>query len=510
MFTTTTTVASALLFASSVVGALQHGPQPLKIPREAVPILSQPNYLSHISFPDDAQSLSRAAMPTTSPPSTTFPNTTLPIPNNDNNLLDAQARIVGGHIVSTAPRWMVSLQTYKTDSAAFCHICGGSLIAPNLVVTAGHCLGAFNRACLGGVSFNHSNDFNCYEIDDFFAHPSWNATTLFADVALVRLKTSVPNPTLLPLNRNPQAGNLRSPVVVLGWGVDETNTVSGVLKSLDETVIGQAECSVWEPPVETPVSMTKICTYSNFADSSACAGDSGGPLLNTLDPLRASLVGIVSFGGQCGQHTPNVYTRIGAPEIHQWIDSIANGLNGSIVGWGAWSGWSVCDCNSGKMSRNRNCNGQLTQCVGVAKQMMPCAQTCNAAFKPNISAGEWSNWGPCNCTANQRRRDCKGPGTKGNICSGSPTEFCTNGCTNPRLAGTSECSVTCGGGVRSDSPNAEPCNTQPCWAVSKSGFSQSSQDVQSAGGRVDVQAQVLVLSVLATVAIIMMCVLVVG
>uniref|UniRef100_A0A2I3HT37 Peptidase S1 domain-containing protein n=1 Tax=Nomascus leucogenys TaxID=61853 RepID=A0A2I3HT37_NOMLE len=86
-------------------------------------------------------------------------------------------RVVNGEdAVPYSWPWQVSLQYEKSGS--FYHTCGGSLIAPDWVVTAGHCissrtyqvvLGEYDRAVKEGpeqvIPINSG---------DLFVHPLWN------------------------------------------------------------------------------------------------------------------------------------------------------------------------------------------------------------------------------------------------------------------------------------------------------------------------------------------------
>lgn len=51
----------------------------------------------------------------------------------------------------------------------------------------------------------------------------------------------------------------------------------------------------------------------------ACQGDSGGPFV-----INGELVGIISFGRDCGENIPGVYTRV--PSFIDWINENTNGL----------------------------------------------------------------------------------------------------------------------------------------------------------------------------------------
>ncbi|CAG9132954.1 unnamed protein product [Plutella xylostella] len=63
----------------------------------------------------------------------------------------------------------------------------------------------------------------------------------------------------------------------------------------------------------------------------SCHGDSGGPLLAYIDdedlPCTYAVRGIVSWGSQCGQGSPGVYT-----DVNQYMDWIVERVWGVVDG----------------------------------------------------------------------------------------------------------------------------------------------------------------------------------
>ena len=122
--------------------------------------------------------------------------------------------------------------------------CSATLIAPRLVITAGHCQ-AYGQPVPSGALFRANATGATYPVDFF-----WD---LDQDVGVARLSTPVPSSVATPrkvANRAPNAGEL---VATFGVGYNDPNCTSG---------LGTKRYITW---------------HYGDATSFICQGDSGGP-----------------------------------------------------------------------------------------------------------------------------------------------------------------------------------------------------------------------------------------
>ena len=115
----------------------------------------------------------------------------------------ASPRIVGGDEVSTAPSWMASLQARNSLTGVTSgHICGATLISPEWMMTAAHCVdgaGTAERTLLIGRSSSAVDEKSEVAIDQIIIHPGWGGiidgttsdlTDFQDDIALLHLAAS--------------------------------------------------------------------------------------------------------------------------------------------------------------------------------------------------------------------------------------------------------------------------------------------------------------------------------
>lgn len=280
-------------------------------------------------------------------------------------------RTVGGNEVrrGTAPYQAQLYSNFSGYSAAergaremweMQHRCGGTLIAPNWVLTAAHCITQAQvdrdyRVRIGATNLR-VGDGPSFRVDRMVRHADYSDVTHFNDIALVHFKGDARGLKTVTLHGDDDSVLLDHPrysarrgVVqgmqvlrrinatqtesefqssfALGWGKTlpgPEGRPSVVLMRVPLDVMNQTECSKTEY-YRARNGPATVCAARTGKDT--CTGDSGGPLMLNTDrrqsddvesTRKVTQIGIVSWGKGCAQEgAPGVYTRITA--YRGWI-----------------------------------------------------------------------------------------------------------------------------------------------------------------------------------------------
>lgn len=223
--------------------------------------------------------------------------------------------IVGGEPAQPgAWPWMVSLQDSGESNGHQAHFCGGSLVAADWVMTAGHCVEDTSPGQIVAVIGRHILSSGAGErlaIDRIVVHPNYGNDN---DIALLHLATPSRSGTVAPLAGS-QAGLSAAGILatVTGWGATtEGGSIPDQLQQVQVPIVSNAVCN-GPNSYGGEVTDNMMCAGYAQGGKDSCQGDSGGPLVVPDGKGGWLQAGVVSWGYGCA--APNyygVYTRVTA------------------------------------------------------------------------------------------------------------------------------------------------------------------------------------------------------
>ncbi|ORY04506.1 trypsin-like serine protease [Basidiobolus meristosporus CBS 931.73] len=237
-----------------------------------------------------------------------------------------QTLIFGGSEVKPKYSYPWMGYIYMKDGNKEHGLCGCSLLDPETVLTAAHCIMKRAKPSSFKVHFHRHNltkesfeeDGEVVNVQSVTVHPGWSKRLLINDFAILKLANPSKSSSFLALDTG-GAVAFGKKVKAIGWGLGYNFSPQSTLQIVDMEILPDSVClKDFGSSLPTFNPKYTICTGTSQGGKNVCFGDSGGPLIVNRNGTWV-LVGVTSYGANCRPKIPGVFAKV-ASQI-DWIQS---------------------------------------------------------------------------------------------------------------------------------------------------------------------------------------------
>jgi secreted trypsin-like serine protease len=250
----------------------------------------------------------------------------------------ATGSVIGGHNATIAE--YPSLAYIEGVQATAGYACTGTVVAPRVILTAGHCVEDIESSSIvepgeiavatGVSNLTKIPRANISEVVQVLAYPNFDPTKLQGDAGLLILAAPVAAPPIA-MTTSADAGLYEAgdELTIAGWGIDDRNTghAPNQLQAATVPVEEAGRCKRGTRafyPFFDPTRQVCALDIPGFKITT-CHGDSGGPAIATRSDGTPVEIGVTSLGdGSCNPSSPGVFTRV--DQISAWVQSWINAV----------------------------------------------------------------------------------------------------------------------------------------------------------------------------------------